>query len=62
MKKRIKMIWSEAMNEIEYKMTEVCMRRNMINEKIFNSQLLRMWENDLINLTQLQTICQALNE
>ena len=39
------------MNEIKYKMTKVCMRKNMINEKIFNSQLLKMWKNDLTNLT-----------
>ena len=42
------------MNVIKYKMIEICMRRDVINENIFDLILLRMWENDLIKLMQLQ--------
>ena len=41
------------MNVIKYRMIEVCMRRNVIDENIFNSKLLRMWENNLIKLMWL---------
>ena len=42
------------MNAIEYKMIKVCMKKNVINENIFDSKLLRMWENDLIKLMWFQ--------